>query len=75
MNQTEVSGVTVAPGDVAPDEARLGGVIGVVGAGQGEVAQGAELRLDEVQPRGVVGRVGKLDVVGRRAQPRIVSPR
>src|SRR4051795_2661019 len=59
-----VVGVAVAPGDVAADQARLGGVVGVVGAGEGEAAQGAELRLDAVQPRRVKRRVGQLDVVG-----------
>jgi hypothetical protein len=31
--------VAVAPGDVASDQSRLGGVVGVIGAGQREVAQ------------------------------------
>lgn len=48
----------VPPDDVAADHA------GVVGAVQGEVAQGGELGLDAVQP-GAAGRcVGELDVVG-----------
>ena len=64
MSQASVVGVAIAPGDVAADETRLRGVVGMVGAGQGEVAQGAELRLDEVQPGGVVGGVDELDVVG-----------
>ena len=58
-----VVGVAVAPGDVAADQPGLGGVVGVVGAVEGEVAQGLELRLDAVQPGGVEGRVGELDVV------------
>lgn len=45
-----VVGVAVAPGDVVADQARLGGVVGVVCAGEREVAQRPELRLDAVQP-------------------------
>lgn len=61
--EARVVGVAVAPGDVAADQPGLGGMVGVVGAGEGEVAQGTELGLDAVQPRGVMGRVGELDVV------------
>ena len=46
--QVGVGGVAVAPGDVAADQPGLGGVVGVVGAVEGEVAQGLELRLDAV---------------------------
>lgn len=59
-----VSSVLVPPDDVAADHAALGLVTGVVGAVEGEVAQGSELGLDPVEP-GAVGRgVGDLDVVG-----------
>src|SRR5207247_8214035 len=58
-----VMAVGVAPGYVAADEAGLGGVVWVIGAIQAEVADAAKLRLDAVQPGGVVGCVGKLDVV------------
>jgi len=37
--------------------------LGLVGAGEAEVAEPFELRLDPVEPGGVVGRVGELDVV------------
>ena len=47
-----------------------GGVVGVVGAVEAEVAQRVELGLDPVQPGGVVGRVGELDVVGLRPSRR-----
>jgi hypothetical protein len=50
------------PVDVSADEACLGGVVGVVGAGEREVPQCSELRLDAVQPGGVVRGVGQLDV-------------
>src|ERR1700722_8708044 len=63
--QSGVVGVAVAPVDVSADEAGLGGVVGVVGAGEGEISQRAELRLDAVQPGRVVRGVGKLDVVQR----------
>ena len=46
--QPGVVGVAVAPVDVSADEAGLGGVVGVVGAGEREVAQRSELRLDPV---------------------------
>ena len=55
--------VLVAPVDVVGDQPALGLVVGVVGAVQAEVAESLELRLDPVQPGGVVGRVGELDVV------------
>jgi hypothetical protein len=58
-----VAGVSVAPGDVAADEAGLGGVVGVVGAGEHEVPQRPEPRFDAVQPGAVERRVGQLDVV------------
>src|SRR5215212_10515328 len=58
--------MTVAPGDVAADQSGLGRVVGVVGAGDAEVAERLELWLDPVQPGGVEGRVGELDVVGVR---------
>jgi hypothetical protein len=63
LAQLRIVGVGVAPGDVAADEPGLGGVVGVVGAIQAEVAQRLELGLDPVQPGGVVGGVGELDVV------------
>jgi hypothetical protein len=51
-------------------------VVGVVGAGQREVAQGAELRLDAVQPGRVKRRVGQLDVVlGRPLADRLAEVR
>src|SRR5207244_10993548 len=59
-----VVAVGVAPGDVVGDEPRLGLVVGVVGAGEAEVADALELRLDAVEPGGVVGCVGELGVVG-----------
>jgi hypothetical protein len=43
--EARVVGVAVAPRDVAADEPGLGGVVGVVGAGEREVAQRAELRF------------------------------
>jgi len=55
--------VSVAPGDLAPDHAGLLAVAGVVGAVEGEVAQGGELGLDAVQPGPVERDVGELDVV------------
>lgn len=62
--QPGVVGVAVAPVDVSADEAGLGGVVGVVGAGEREVPQRSEVRLDPVQPGGVVRGVSELDVVG-----------
>jgi hypothetical protein len=62
--------VRVASVDVAADQAGLGGVVGVVGAVQAEVAQGLELRLDAVEPGGVVRRVGQLDGVLLTEAPR-----
>src|SRR5215210_450243 len=53
----------IAPLDVVGDQSGLGVVVGVVGAGEAEVAEAFELRLDPVQPGGVVGCVGELDVV------------
>ena len=44
--------------------AGLLGVAGVVGAVQGEVPQRGELRLDAVEPGGIGGHIGQLDVVG-----------
>src|SRR3569833_3443263 len=58
-----VVGVAVSPADVAADHAALFLVGGVVGAVEGEVAQGGELGFEAVEP-GAVGRgVGDLDVV------------
>src|SRR3954465_14131594 len=68
-----VVGVAVAPGDVAADQARLGGVVGGVGAGEREVAQRPELRLDAVQPGRVERRVGELYVVGGRPLANLVA--
>lgn len=48
----------VPPDDVAADHASLLLVTGVVGAVEAEVAQGGELGLDAVQPRGVGRGVG-----------------
>jgi hypothetical protein len=56
--------VAVTPGDVAADHAGLGVVAVVVGAVEGEVAQGGELGFDAVEPAGVERDVGQLDVVG-----------
>src|SRR5437899_78706 len=53
----------IAPLDVVADQAGLGLLVWVVGAGEAEVAKPVELRLDPVGPGGVVGRVGELDVV------------
>ena len=58
--------VFVAPIDVVADQLVLGGVVGVVGAVQAEVAHSFELRLDPVQPGRVVRRVRELDVVAER---------
>lgn len=49
--------------DVSADQPGLGGVGGVVCAGEREVPQRSELRLDPVQPGGVVRGVGQLDGV------------
>ena len=62
--ELRVVAVGVAPVDVVADEPGLGVVVGVVGAVEAEVAEPFELRLDPVEPGGVVGRVGELDVVG-----------
>src|SRR5581483_11101308 len=59
-----VVSVAVPPVDVAADHAGLGPVGFVVGAVEGEVAQGGELGLDPVEPAGVEGDVGQFDVVG-----------
>src|SRR5215217_7676162 len=53
----------IAPLDVVGDQSGLCVVVGVVGAGEAEVAEAFELRLDPVEPGGVVGCVGELDVV------------
>ena len=57
-------GAAVAPADVAADGGGLFGVVGVVAAVEGEVAQGGELGFDPVQPAGVGGGEHELDVVG-----------
>src|SRR5207247_6196745 len=64
-----VVGVVVAPDDVAADHAGLLLVAGVVGAVEREVPQRGELRLNPVPPGRVRGRVGDLDVAGRRQLP------
>src|SRR3954469_20238979 len=61
-----VGGVPVPPGDVAADHAGLLAVGRVIGAVEGEVAQGGELRLDAVEPGAVERGVGELDVGRRR---------
>jgi hypothetical protein len=48
-----VAGVGVAPAQVTLEFAGLDGVVGVVGVGEGELPQRAELRLDGVGPGGV----------------------
>ena len=53
------------PADVGADGGVLFGVAAVVGAVEGEVAQGGELGLDPVQPGGVGWGEHELDVVGR----------
>jgi hypothetical protein len=58
-----VVGVVVAPDDVTADHAALLLVSGVVGAVEGDVAQGRELRLDAVQPGRICRCIGDLDVV------------
>src|SRR5712691_4270095 len=63
MPQLRVVAVLVAPVDVVEDEPGLGLVVGMVSAGEAEVAQALELWLDPVEPGGVVGRVGELDIV------------
>ena len=73
VSEFGVVAVIVAPVDVAGDQPGLGLVVGVVGAGEAEVAQPFELGLDPVQPGGVVGRVGELDQLAA-AHSRIVSP-
>jgi hypothetical protein len=57
--------VLVPPDDVAADHAALFFVSGVVGAVQGEVAQGGEPGLDAVEPGAVGRRAGESDVVRR----------
>ena len=44
--ESRVVGVAVAPSDVAADQSGLGGVVGVVGASEREVAQRPELGFD-----------------------------
>ena len=75
--EAAVTGIAVPPGDVAADHAGLLGMAGVIGAVQGKVAQRGELGLDPVQPGGIGGYIGQLDVVGRRplADPRVVTGR
>ena len=55
MSQFGVVAVVVTPVDVAGDQPGLGVVVGVVGAGEAEVAEAFELGLDPVEPGGVVG--------------------
>ncbi len=50
-----VVAVVVAPADVVEDEPGLGVVVGVVGAGEAEVAESFELRLDPDVPIDVKG--------------------
>jgi hypothetical protein len=74
----EVSGfgvvaLGVAPVDVGVDQACLGGVVGVVGAGEAEGAEAFELRFDPVEPGGVVGCVGEFDVVVGRPGAQLVA--
>src|SRR3954453_16473888 len=66
LSELGVCGVPVPPGDVAADHAGLLAVGGVVGAVEGEVAQGGELGLDAVEPGAVERGVGELDVVRLR---------
>ena len=75
--EATIAGVAVSPGDVAADHAGLLGVAGVVGAIHGEVAQRGELGFDAVQPGGIGGHIGQLDVVGRSplADPWVVTGR
>ncbi len=73
VTQFRVIDVGVAPGDVAADQSGLSGVVGVVGAVQAEVAQGLELSLDAIQPRGVVRGVGQLEVVGLGPSPDLIA--
>lgn len=67
--ECRVSGVIVAPGDVATDHPRLLPVADKVGAVQREVAQSGELRFDPVQPGAVKRDVGEFDVVGHSPVP------
>jgi hypothetical protein len=73
--EATIVGITVPPGDIAADHAGLLGMAGVVGTVQGEVPQRGELRLDAVEPRGIGGHIGQLDVVGLcpLADPRVVT--
>src|SRR6056297_2347090 len=50
FGELTVSGVGVAPADVAADHSGLFSVAGVIGAVESEVAQGLELGFDPVQP-------------------------
>ena len=63
----------VAPVDVVEDQSCLGVVVGVVGAGEAEVAEAFELGLDPVEPGGVVECVGELDVVVCRPAADLVA--
>ena len=55
--------VPVAPGDVARDAPAPVLMGGIVGAGNGELLERPEVRLDGVQPAGIGRRVDGLDVV------------
>lgn len=50
-----VSVVCVAPAQVCVQFPGQGGVVGVVGVGDGELAQRSELWLDRVGPGGILG--------------------
>lgn len=73
MAELGVVAVGVAPVDVAGDQLGLGGMVGVVGAVEAEVAEPLELRLDPVEPGGVVGRVGEFDVVAGGPSAHLVA--
>ncbi len=57
------------PAEVVTDRGVLLGVGAVVGAVEGEVAQGGELGFDPVQPRAVGRQEHQLDVVGLAPGP------
>lgn len=67
--ECRVSGVIVAPGDIATDHPGLLPVAGMIGAVEREVPQSGELRLNPIQPGTVEGCVGEFDVIGRSPSP------
>jgi hypothetical protein len=68
-----VAGVGVAPAQVAVQGLGLCGMAAVVGVGQGELPQRAEVRLDRVGPGGVGRSEAQFDLV-LVAQRRMSAP-